>query len=35
MPIHAFGAYAADRPLELIEIERRAPGPSDVQIEIA
>jgi alcohol dehydrogenase (NADP+) len=31
----AYGAYAADKPLEAIEIERRAPGAHDVQIEIA
>ena len=30
----AYGAYAADAPLERIEIERRAPGAHDVQIEI-
>jgi uncharacterized zinc-type alcohol dehydrogenase-like protein len=35
MPIQAYGAYAADKPLEPIAIERRAPGPRDVQIEIA
>ena len=32
---NAFGAYAADKPLEPIAIQRREPGPSDVQIEIA
>ena len=31
----AFGAHAADEPLEALDIERRAPGPKDVQIEIA
>jgi uncharacterized zinc-type alcohol dehydrogenase-like protein len=31
----AYGAYAADRPLEPIEIQRREPGPHDVQIDIA
>jgi D-arabinose 1-dehydrogenase-like Zn-dependent alcohol dehydrogenase len=31
----AYGAYAADRPLEPMDIERRRPGPRDVQIEIA
>ena len=31
----AYGAYAADKPLEPIDIERRAPGPSDVEIAIA
>jgi uncharacterized zinc-type alcohol dehydrogenase-like protein len=35
MTIKAFGAYAADRPLERLDIERRAPGAHDVQIEIA
>ena len=35
MTINAYGAYAADKPLEPIDIERRAPGPSDVQIDIA
>jgi uncharacterized zinc-type alcohol dehydrogenase-like protein len=32
---NAYGAYAADKPLEPIAIERREPGPNDVQIEIA
>jgi uncharacterized zinc-type alcohol dehydrogenase-like protein len=31
----AWGAYAADKRLEAIDIERREPGPSDVQIKIA
>jgi uncharacterized zinc-type alcohol dehydrogenase-like protein len=31
----AYGAYAADKPLEPIAIQRRAPGPRDVQIDIA
>ncbi|MEO7062623.1 MAG: NAD(P)-dependent alcohol dehydrogenase [Dokdonella sp.] len=31
----AYGAHAADKPLEAIEIQRRAPGPRDVQIDIA
>ena len=31
----AFGASATDRPLEAMVIERRRPGPHDVQIEIA
>lgn len=31
----AFGAYAADKPLEPMEIERRAVGANDVQIAIA
>ncbi|KQU48132.1 zinc-binding dehydrogenase [Sphingomonas sp. Leaf339] len=35
MAIKAYGAHAADRPLESIEIERRAPGATDVQIDIA
>ncbi|HKO45546.1 MAG TPA: NAD(P)-dependent alcohol dehydrogenase [Pyrinomonadaceae bacterium] len=34
MSVKAFGAYAADKPLEPIDIERREPGPRDVQIEI-
>ena len=33
--VKAYGAFAADRPLEAIAIERRQPGPNDVQIEIA
>jgi alcohol dehydrogenase (NADP+) len=35
MTVKAYGAYAADKPLEPIDIARRAPGPKDVQIEIA
>ncbi|NIJ33536.1 NAD(P)-dependent alcohol dehydrogenase [Sphingomonas oligoaromativorans] len=35
MVTKAYGAHVADRPLESIDIERRAPGPHDVQIEIA
>jgi alcohol dehydrogenase (NADP+) len=35
MVTQAYGAYAADRMLEPIEIERREPGPNDVQIDIA
>jgi uncharacterized zinc-type alcohol dehydrogenase-like protein len=35
MTVKAFGAYAADKPFEPIDIERRAPGAHDVQIEIA
>lgn len=31
----AYGAYAADKPLEPLDIERRQAGPGDVQIEIA
>ena len=33
--VRAYGAHAADKPLEAIAIERREPGPNDVQIEIA
>ncbi|GAB2515242.1 NAD(P)-dependent alcohol dehydrogenase [Lysobacter humi (ex Lee et al. 2017)] len=35
MTTKAFGAHAADRPLEPMDIERRAPGPRDIQIDIA
>ena len=35
MTVKARGAYAADQPLVAIDIQRRAPGPRDVQIEIA
>ena len=35
MVTKAYGAYAADKPLEPIDIERRTPGPRDVEIEIA
>jgi uncharacterized zinc-type alcohol dehydrogenase-like protein len=35
MVTKAYGAYAADKPLEPIDIERRAPGPNDVEIAIA
>lgn len=35
MPIKAYGAHAADKPLQPLDIERRPPGPRDVQIEIA
>ena len=35
MATKAYGAYAADRPLEPLGIERRAAGPDDVVIEIA
>jgi uncharacterized zinc-type alcohol dehydrogenase-like protein len=31
----AFGAFAADKPLEAMDITRREPGPHDVQIDIA
>jgi alcohol dehydrogenase (NADP+) len=33
--VRAYGAHSADQPLEPIAIERRAPGPRDVQIDIA
>jgi uncharacterized zinc-type alcohol dehydrogenase-like protein len=35
MTTKAYGAYAGDKPLEPIDIERRKPGSHDVQIEIA
>ena len=35
MTVQAYGAFAADKPLEAIAIERREPGPRDVEIEIA
>ena len=35
MTVNAYGAHAGDQPLEAMEITRRAPGPHDVQIEIA
>lgn len=35
MSVHAFGAYAGDQPLQAMQIVRRAPGPHDVQIDIA
>jgi uncharacterized zinc-type alcohol dehydrogenase-like protein len=35
MTVKAFGAYAADKPLESMDITRRAPGAHDVQIDIA
>ncbi len=35
MTTKAYGAHAADQPLEPIDIVRRAPGPRDVQIDIA
>ena len=34
MTVKAYGTYAADSPLEPMEITRREPGPQDVQIEI-
>ncbi|MGI4719906.1 MAG: NAD(P)-dependent alcohol dehydrogenase [Janthinobacterium lividum] len=35
MTVKAYGAHAGDRPLESLDITRRAPGSHDVQIEIA
>ena len=35
MPVKAFGALAAEKPLAAIAIERRAPGAHDVQVDIA
>ena len=35
MPTKAYGALAADKPLEPLGTERRAPGPRDVQVDIA
>ncbi|MGB3393352.1 MAG: NAD(P)-dependent alcohol dehydrogenase [Stenotrophomonas sp.] len=35
MTIHAYGAHAADKPLEPLAITRRVPGPHDVRIDIA
>ncbi|MGY4515824.1 NAD(P)-dependent alcohol dehydrogenase [Lysobacter sp. HA18] len=35
MSVKAYGAHAADQPLVSLDIQRRAPGPRDVQIEIA
>jgi len=35
MTVKAFGAYAADKSLEALDITRRAPGDHDVQIDIA
>ena len=35
MTTKAYGAHVADKPLQSLDIERRAPGPQDVQIEIA
>jgi uncharacterized zinc-type alcohol dehydrogenase-like protein len=35
MPTKAYGAHAADKKLEPLDIERRTPGAKDVQIEIA
>ena len=35
MTSRAYGALAADKPLEPLDILRRAPGPNDVQVDIA
>jgi uncharacterized zinc-type alcohol dehydrogenase-like protein len=35
MTVKAYGANAADLPLQAMDIARRAPGPRDVQVEIA
>ena len=35
MSTKAYGAHAADQPVVAIDIDRRAPGPGDVQIDIA
>ena len=35
MDTKAYGARAADKPLEAMEIQRRQPGPRDVQVDIA
>ena len=35
MTTKAYGAQSADQPLEPMDIQRRAPGPQDVQIDIA
>jgi len=35
MKTKAYGAHASDKPLEALDIERRQPGPHDVQIDIA
>ncbi|MFV0623470.1 NAD(P)-dependent alcohol dehydrogenase [Sphingomonas sp. ac-8] len=35
MTVQAFGAFAADKPLEAMTIERRTPGAHDVVIDIA
>jgi uncharacterized zinc-type alcohol dehydrogenase-like protein len=35
MTVKAYGANAADKPLHSLDIPRRAPGPRDVQVEIA
>jgi len=35
MSVKAYGAHAADQPVQALAIERRVPGPTDVQIDIA
>jgi len=35
MTVKAYGAHAADKPLQPLDIARRTPGPHDVQIDIA
>ncbi|MDF5890330.1 NAD(P)-dependent alcohol dehydrogenase [Pseudomonas syringae pv. syringae] len=35
MQVNAYGAHAGDKPLEALEITRRAPGAHDIQIDIA
>jgi len=35
MTVKAYGAQSADKPLEPLAIERREPGPTDIQIDIA
>ncbi|AVR98443.1 NAD(P)-dependent alcohol dehydrogenase [Pseudoduganella armeniaca] len=35
MTVKAYGAHAADQPLQSLDISRRAPGAHDVQIDIA
>jgi len=35
MTVKAYGAHAADLPLEPLEITRRAPGPHDIKIAVA
>ncbi|MFC5459076.1 NAD(P)-dependent alcohol dehydrogenase [Massilia niabensis] len=35
MTVKAYGAHSGDQPLESMDITRRAPGPHDVQIDIA
>jgi len=35
MTTKAYGAHAADKPVEALAIERRAPVPTDVQVDIA